>query len=107
MRSAGTETTSRSGYRSAVSVPPNTQPVSRHIVLLTHSAVGAGVWPYSTIALPRYSLAHGYRTGRPNSSVSPVVSPYRQKALTLPDARPWYFSMRPACDTTRRPPSST
>ena len=33
------------GQRSAVSVPPNTQPVSRQIVLLIHSGSGSGVWP--------------------------------------------------------------
>ena len=44
-RSAGTETSSRSGQRSAVSLPPKTQPVSRHIVWLTHSGSGVGVCP--------------------------------------------------------------
>src|SRR5262249_42315672 len=33
--------------------------------------------------------------------------PYRQNERTRPDARPWYRSISPACDTTRRPPSST
>ena len=44
-RAAGTETSSRSGQRSAVSLPPNTQPVSMQIVSLTHAASGTGVWP--------------------------------------------------------------
>ena len=39
-RSAGTATTSRSGYRIAESAPPKTQPVSRQAVLLIHSTVG-------------------------------------------------------------------
>ena len=33
--------------------------------------------------------AQGSRTGSPYSSVSPVVSPYRQNDRTRPDARPW------------------
>ena len=73
----------------AVSRPPNTQPVSTHRVLFSHSAAGTGVWPYTTTARPRYSVAHGYRTGRPYSSVSPVVCPYRQNSRTRPEARPW------------------
>ena len=44
-RAAGTTTSSRSGQRSAVSLPPKTQPVSMQIVLLTQSASGVGVWP--------------------------------------------------------------
>ena len=50
---AGTETSSRSGQRSAVSFPPNTQPVSMLIVLLSHSGSATGVCPYTTVALPR------------------------------------------------------
>jgi hypothetical protein len=69
-RAAGTDTNVRSGYRSAVSLPPNTQPVSMSTVLLSHSGSGTGVWPYTTIARPRYSAAQLCRTGRPNSSVS-------------------------------------
>ena len=42
---AGTETSSISGQRSAVSVPPKTQPVSRQIVPFSQSASGVGVWP--------------------------------------------------------------
>ena len=57
-------------------------------VRLSHSGSGTGVWPYTTIAEPRYSAAQLYRTGRPNSSVSPVVSPYRAKSRTLPEPRP-------------------
>jgi hypothetical protein len=45
VRSAGTETSSRSGQRSAVRRPPKTQPVSMLIVLLTHSGSATGVWP--------------------------------------------------------------
>ena len=44
-------------------------------MLLSHSASGTGVWPYTTMALPRYSDAQSCRTGSPYSSVSPVVSP--------------------------------
>ena len=50
---AGTDTSSRDGYRSAVNAPPKTQPVSMQMVLLIHSARGVGVWPYTTVALPR------------------------------------------------------
>ena len=42
---AGTETSSFSGQRSAVSLPPNTQPVSMLIVRFSHSGSGTGVWP--------------------------------------------------------------
>ncbi len=42
---AETETISFSGHLSAVSLPPNTQPVSTHSVLFSHSASGTGVWP--------------------------------------------------------------
>lgn len=41
--SAGTSTSSRSGQRSAVSLPPNTAPVSRQMVLFSQVAVGTGV----------------------------------------------------------------
>ncbi len=44
-RSAGTVTISRSGQRSAVSLPPKTAPVSRQMVLFSHVASGTGVWP--------------------------------------------------------------
>ncbi|CAM5579070.1 hypothetical protein SALBM217S_02879 [Streptomyces griseoloalbus] len=44
-RSAGTSTSSRSGQRSAVSLPPNTAPVSRQMVLFSQVASGTGVWP--------------------------------------------------------------
>ncbi len=44
-RSAGTSTSSRSGQRSAVSLPPKTAPVSRQMVLLSQVASGTGVWP--------------------------------------------------------------
>src|SRR5436190_22780209 len=64
-------------------LPPKTQPVSMLTVPLSHSGSGTGVWPYTTIACPRYSAAQLKRTGRPNSSVSPVVSPYRAKSRTL------------------------
>ena len=40
---AGTDTSSFSGQRRAVSLPPNTQPVSMLIVLLSHSGSGTGV----------------------------------------------------------------
>ena len=43
--SAGTSTSSRSGQRSAVSLPPKTAPVSRQMVLLSQVASGTGVWP--------------------------------------------------------------
>jgi hypothetical protein len=29
------------------------------IVLFTHSGFGVGVCPYTTVAAPRYSVAHG------------------------------------------------
>ncbi len=43
--SAGTSTSSRSGQRRAVSLPPKTAPVSRQMVLFSQTAEGVGVWP--------------------------------------------------------------
>ena len=53
MRAAGTETSSRSGHRSAVSLPPKQQPVSMQMVLFCHCASASGVWPWIMAALPR------------------------------------------------------
>ena len=90
-----------------MSLPPKTQPVSMLTVRLSHSGSGTGVWPYTTIAEPRYSAAQLWRTGRPNSSVSPVVSPYRAKSRTLPEPRPCISAFMPAWATTSLPSSRT
>ena len=42
---------------SASVLPPKAQPVSMQIVLLSHSALTTGVWPYTIVVLPRYSAA--------------------------------------------------
>src|SRR5207248_6351842 len=44
--------------------------------------------------------------GRPNSSDSPVVSPYCANARTAPEPRPCISSFMPACATTSLPSSS-
>ena len=51
-RRAGTATSLRSGQRSAVSAPPNTQPVSMSTVSCFHRGASTGVWPYTTSASP-------------------------------------------------------
>ena len=65
------DTISFSGYRSAVSFPPNTQPVSILMVRFNHSGSTIGVWPYTTVAAPdRYSFAPSLM----GASAAPVLA---------------------------------